>query len=131
LLFLFFISIAQNIWPSEDMLPRRLKAIYREMGIPHKSDSLSTHFSSEDLSPQDEGVSQPLHEAPLPANLPANQEQAMDQFMVDWFASDQVNNMFGNPEDERANVDNLHFSNTAQGQKHWQEARAHARTPIF
>jgi hypothetical protein len=95
------------------MLPRRLRATYREMGIPHKSDSSSTHSSSEDLSLQDEGVSQPLHEAPLPADLPANQEQAIDQFMIDWFASDEVNNMFGNPEDERVNVDNPHFPDTA------------------
>jgi hypothetical protein len=113
------------------MLPRRLKAIYWEMGISHKSDSSSIHSSSEDLSPQDEGVSQPLHEAPLPANLPANQEQAIDQFMVEWFASDEVNNMSGNPKNERVNVDNPHSPDTARGQKHWQEARAHARTPIF
>jgi hypothetical protein len=58
------------------------------MGIPHKLDSSSIHSSSEDLSPQDEGVSQPLHEAPLPSDLPAIEEQAMDQFMVDWFARD-------------------------------------------
>jgi hypothetical protein len=111
------------------MLPRRLRATYREMGIPHKSVSSSTHSSSEDLSSQDKGVSQPLHEAP--ADLPANQEQAIDQFMVDWFASDEVNNMSSNPKDERVNVDNPHFPNTARGQKRWQEARAHARTPIF
>jgi hypothetical protein len=79
------------------MLSRMLRATYREMGIPYKSCLSSTHSSSEDLSPQDESVSQPLHEALLPANLPANQEQAMDQFMVDLFASDHVNNMSGNP----------------------------------
>ncbi len=56
------------------MLPRRLRTTYREMGMPHKSDS-----SSNDLSAHDEGVSQPVQEAPLPAN----QEQAMDDFMVD------------------------------------------------
>jgi hypothetical protein len=49
------------------------------MGMPDKSDSSSTHSSSNDLSPHDEGVSQPLQKAPLPAN----QEQAMDDFMVD------------------------------------------------
>jgi hypothetical protein len=63
--------------------------------------------------------------------LPANQEQAIDQFMVDWFASDQVNNMSSNLEDERVNVDNPHFPDIARGQKHWHEARAHARTSIF
>jgi hypothetical protein len=49
------------------------------MGMPHKSNSSSTHSSSNDLSAHDEGVSQPIHDAPLPAN----QEQAMDDFMVD------------------------------------------------
>jgi hypothetical protein len=49
------------------------------MGMPHKLDSSSTHSSSNDLSIHDEGVSQLVHEAPLPAN----QEQAMDDFMVD------------------------------------------------
>jgi hypothetical protein len=49
------------------------------MGMPHKSDSSSTHSSSNDLSAHDEGVSQLVQEAPLPAN----QEQAMDDFMVD------------------------------------------------
>jgi hypothetical protein len=39
--------------------------------------------------------------------------------------------MSGNPKDEQVNVDNPHFADIAQGQKHWQEARAHARTPIF
>jgi hypothetical protein len=48
------------------------------MGMPHKSDSSSTYSSSHDLSAHD-GVSQPVHETPLPAN----QEQAMDDFMVD------------------------------------------------
>jgi hypothetical protein len=47
------------------------------MGMPHKLDSSSTHFSSNDLSAHDEGVSQPVQEAPLPAN----QEQAMDDMM--------------------------------------------------
>ncbi len=61
------------------MLPRRLRATYREMGMPDKSYSSSTHSSSNDLSPHDEAVSQPVQEAPLPAN----QEQAMDDFMVD------------------------------------------------
>jgi hypothetical protein len=49
------------------------------MGMPHKSDSSSTRSSSNDLSAHDEGVSQPIQEAPLPTN----QEQAMDDFMVD------------------------------------------------
>jgi hypothetical protein len=43
------------------------------MGIPHKSDSSLTHSSSNDLSAHDEGVFQPVQEAPLPAN----QEQAI------------------------------------------------------
>ncbi len=60
------------------MLPGRLKASYQEMGMPHKSDSSLIHFSSNDLSAHDEGVSQPVQEAPLLAN----QEQAMDDFMV-------------------------------------------------
>jgi hypothetical protein len=60
------------------MLPQSLRATYREMGMPHKSNLSSTHSSSNDLSAHDEGVSQPVHEAPLPAN----QEQAMDDFMV-------------------------------------------------
>jgi hypothetical protein len=49
------------------------------MGMPHKPDSSSTHSASNDLSPHDEGVSQPVQEAVLLAN----QEQAMDDFMVD------------------------------------------------
>ncbi len=75
------------------MLPRRLRATYREMGMLDKSDSSSTHSSSNDLSPHDEGVFQPLQEAPLPVN----QEQAMDDFMVDWFGLDIVDDMYGNP----------------------------------
>ncbi len=61
-------GIAQNIRPSKDMLPQRLKATYQEMGMQHKSDSSSTHSSSNDLSAHDEGDSQPVQEAPLPAN---------------------------------------------------------------
>jgi hypothetical protein len=61
------------------MLPQRLKTTYREMGMPHKSNSSSTHSSSNDLFAHDEGVSQPVQEAPLLAN----QEQAMNDFMVD------------------------------------------------
>jgi hypothetical protein len=38
------------------------------MGMPHKSDSSSTHSSSNDSSAHDEGVSQPVQETPLPAN---------------------------------------------------------------
>jgi hypothetical protein len=38
------------------------------MGMPHKLDSSSTHSSSNDLFAHDEGVSQPVQEAPLPAN---------------------------------------------------------------
>jgi hypothetical protein len=49
------------------------------MGMPHKSDSSSTHSSSNYLSTHDESVFQPVQETPLPAN----QEQAMDDFMVD------------------------------------------------
>ncbi len=60
------------------MLPQRLRATYREMGMPHKSDSSSTHSSLNDLSVHDEGVYQPVHEAPLPVN----QKQVMDDFMV-------------------------------------------------
>jgi hypothetical protein len=62
------------------------------MGMPHKSNSSSTHSSSNDLSAHDEGVSQPVQEAPLPAN----QEQVMDDFMVDWFGLDIVDDMYGN-----------------------------------
>ncbi len=97
------------------------------MGMPHKSDSSSTHFSSNDLSTHDEGVSQLVHEA----SLLANQEQAMDDFMVDWFGLDIVDDMSGNPHDEGANADVLHHQHIAQGQRQWQEAEAHVRTPIF
>jgi hypothetical protein len=38
------------------------------MGMPHKLDLSSIHFSSNDLSAHDEGVFQLVHEAPLPAN---------------------------------------------------------------
>ncbi len=109
------------------MLPRRLRATYREMGMPHKSDSSSTHSSSNDLSAHDESVSQPVQEAPLPAN----QEQTMDDFMVDWFGLDIIDDMSGNPHDEGANVDDPRHQHTAQGQRQWQEAEAHAQTPIF
>ncbi len=95
------------------MLPRRLRATYREMGMPHKSDSSSTHSSSNDLSTHDGGVSQPVQEAPLPAN----QEQAMDDFMVDWFGLDIVDDMSGNPHVEGANVDVPHHQHTTQGQQ--------------
>jgi hypothetical protein len=80
------------------------------MGMPHKSDSSSTHSSSNDLSIHDEGVSQLVHEAPLPAN----QEQAMDDFMVDWFGLDKVDDMFGNPHDEGANANDPRRQHTAQ-----------------
>jgi hypothetical protein len=109
------------------MLPRRLRATYREMGMPQKSNSSSIDSSSHEFSSGDEGVSQPLHEAPLLAN----HDQAMDQFMVDWLTDDQVDDMSANPYHEPANVNNAHFPDTAQGQRHWQEAEAHARTPIF
>jgi len=95
--------------------------------MPHKSDSSSTHSSSNDLSAHDESVSQPVQEAPLPAD----QEQAMDDFMVDWFGLDIVDDMFGNPHDEGANTDDPRHQHTAQGQRQWQEAEAHAQTPIF
>jgi hypothetical protein len=97
------------------------------MGMPHKSYSSSTHSSSNDLSAHDEGVSQLVHEAPLPAN----QEQAMDDFMVDWFGLDRIDDMFGNRHDEGANVDDPRCQHTAHGQRQWQEAEAHAQTPIF
>ncbi len=100
------------------MLPWRLRATYWEMGMPHKLDSSSTHSSSNDLSIHDEGVSQLVHEAPLPAN----QEQAMDDFMVDWFGLDKVDDMFGNPHDEGANANDPHHQHIAQGQRQWQEA---------
>ncbi len=109
------------------MLPRRLRATYWEMGMPHKSDSSSTHSSSNDLSAHDEGVSQLVHEAPLPIN----QEQAMDDFMVDWFGLDRVNDMSGNPHDEGANANDPRRQHTTQGQRQWQEVEAHAQTPIF
>jgi len=95
------------------MLPRKLRATYQEMGMPHKSNSSSTLSSSNDLSAHDEGVSQPVHEAPLPAN----QEQAMDDFMVDWFGLDRVNDMFGNPHDEGTNANDPHRQHIAQGQR--------------
>jgi hypothetical protein len=97
------------------------------MGMPHKSDSSSTHSSSNDLSAHDEGVYQLVHEAPLPVN----QEQVMDDFMVDWFGLDRVDDMSGNPHDEGANVDDPRCQHIAQGQRQWQEAEAHAQTPIF
>jgi hypothetical protein len=83
------------------------------MGMPHKSDSSSNHSSLNDLSAHDEGVSQLVQEAPLPAN----QEQAMDDFMVDWFRLDIVYDMFGNPHDEGANVDDPRHQHTTQGQR--------------
>jgi hypothetical protein len=92
------------------------------MGMPHKLDS-----SSNDLSAHDEGVSQPVQEAPMPAN----QEQAMDDFMVDWFGFDIVDDMSSNPHDEGPNADDPRHQHTAQGQRQWQEAEAHAQTHIF
>jgi hypothetical protein len=55
----------------------------------------------------------------------------MDDFMVDWFGLDIVDDMSGNPHDEGANVDVPHHQHTAQGQRQWQEVEAHAQTPIF
>jgi hypothetical protein len=83
------------------------------MGMPHKLDSSSTHSSSNDLSACDEGVSQLVHEAPLPAN----QEQVMDDFMVDWFGLDKVDGVSGNPHDKGANADDPRRQHTAQGQR--------------
>ena len=79
--------------------------------MPQKSNSSSTDSSSHDFSSGDEGVSQPLHEAPLLAN----HDQAMDQFMVDWLAGDQIDDISANPYHEPANVNNAHCPNTAQG----------------
>jgi hypothetical protein len=76
------------------------------MGMPHKLNFSSTHSSSNDLSVHDEGVSQPVQEAPLPAN----QEQVMDDFMVDSFGLDIIDDMSGNPHDEGANAD-VHIIN--------------------
>jgi hypothetical protein len=109
------------------MLPRRLRATYWKMGMPQKSNLSSTDSSSHDFSSRDESVSQQLHEAPLLAN----HDQAMDQFMVDWLADDQIDDMSANPYHEPTNKNNAHCRDTAQGQRHWQEAKAHAQTPIF
>jgi hypothetical protein len=109
------------------MLPRRLRATYREMSMPQQSNSSSTDSSSHEFSSGDEGVFQPLHEAPLLAN----HDQAMDHFMVDWLADDQIDDMFANPYHEPANVNIAYFLDIAQGQWHWHEAKAYARTPIF
>ncbi|CAN5966630.1 unnamed protein product [Sphagnum jensenii] len=65
------------------------------------------------------------------APLPANQKQAMDDFMVDWFGLDIIDDMFGNPHDEGANADDPRHQHTAQAQRQWQEVKAHAQTPIF
>jgi hypothetical protein len=92
--------------------------------MPHKSDSSSTHSSSNDLSAHDEGVSQPLQEAPLPTN----QKQVMDDFMVEWFGLDIVDDMFGNPHDEGANADDPRHQHTAQGQRQWQKAKTCSNT---
>jgi hypothetical protein len=50
----------------------------------------------------------------------------MDDFMVDWFGLDIVDDMSGNPHDEGANANVPHHQHTAQGQRQWQEAEAHA-----
>jgi hypothetical protein len=39
--------------------------------------------------------------------------------------------MFGNPHDEGANADDPRHQHSAQAQRQWQEAKAHAQTPIF
>jgi hypothetical protein len=44
----------------------------------------------------------------------------MDDFMVDWFGLDIVDDMSSNPHDERANVDDPRHQHTAQGQRQWQ-----------
>jgi hypothetical protein len=87
----------------------------------------STNSSAQDICSGDEGVSQPLPKAPLLAN----HDQAMDQFMVDSLADDKVDDMSANPYHEAGIVNNAHFLDTAQGQRHWHEAEAHAQTPIF
>jgi hypothetical protein len=42
-----------------------------------------------------------------------HQEQAMDDFMVDWFGLDIVDDMSGNPHDEGANADDPRHQHTA------------------
>jgi hypothetical protein len=79
--------------------------------MPQKSNSSSTDSSSHDFSSGDEGVSQSLHEAPLLAK----HDQAMDQFMIDWLAGNQINDMSANPYHEPANVNNAYFPDTTQG----------------
>ncbi len=51
--------------------------------------------------------------------------------MVDWFGLDIVDDMSSNPHDEGANADDPRHQHTTQGQQQWQEAEAHAQTPIF
>jgi hypothetical protein len=41
----------------------------------------------------------------------------MDDFMVDWFGLDIVDDMSGNPHDEGANVDDPRHQHTAQAQR--------------
>ncbi len=41
----------------------------------------------------------------------------MDDFMVDWFELDRVDDMSSNPHDEGANVDDPRRQHIAQGQR--------------
>ncbi len=77
------------------------------------------------MSPHDEGVSQPLQEAPLPVN----QEQAMDNFMVDWFGLDIVDDMSGNPHMMKEPMQMIHVINILP--RHNGKRRRHMLKHLF
>ena len=81
------------------MLSWRLRATYREMDMPQREESSSTHSSSSNSSAHDEGASRTVEQ-----EMP-DQDSAMDDFMADWFGADGEDDMSGLPPhgEERAN----------------------------
>ena len=113
------------MWPSQEMLPRRLRTTYREMEVQQGEESSSTHSSSSNSSADDEDASPPLDEV-----MP-DQDSAMDDFMADWFGVHGEDEMSGLPLHGEESAYDPRPQHTPEGQQQWKAAEGHARTPIF
>src|SRR5450759_4804684 len=113
------------MWPSQEMLPRRLRTTYREMEVQQEEESSSTHSSSSNSSADDEDASPPLDEV-----MP-DQDSAMDDFMADWFGVHGEDEMFGLPLHGEESAYDPRPQHTPEGQQQWKAVEGHARTPIF
>ena len=93
------------------MLPRRLRATYKEMEVQQHEESSSTHSSSINSVSDDEDASRPPHEV-----MP-DQDSAMDDFMVDWFGVDEEDEMPNVPPHGEDNAYDPRTQHTHEGQQ--------------